>query len=149
MFYSYAQEVYQEIPDEIALAISISGCKLACKGCHSPETWKINYGQELTKEIIENLTKKHKYITTVLFYGGEWFKDKLLEFNNLIKSKGLKTALYTGLYLDELDSEIMFAFDYLKVGRYIEELGGLNSSSTNQRLYYKNQDITYKFWNFK
>ena len=29
----------------------------------------------------------------------------------------------------------MMNFDYIKLGPYIEQLGGLNSASTNQRFY--------------
>ena len=44
MFYSYPQEVLQEVPGEISLALSISGCPLRCKGCHSTETYKTDFG---------------------------------------------------------------------------------------------------------
>ena len=50
-------------------------------------------------------------------------------------------------------------FNYVKLGPYIEELGPLNSKTTNQRFYkvesvgyedgttgYELNDITYKFW---
>ena len=35
MKYVDAKVVFAEIPDEITLAISISGCPCHCKGCHS------------------------------------------------------------------------------------------------------------------
>lgn len=35
MKYSDAQVVFAEVPDEITLAISISGCPNRCPGCHS------------------------------------------------------------------------------------------------------------------
>ena len=42
------------------------------------------------------------------------------------------------------------AFDYVKLGPYIESLGGLKSEKTNQRLYKRVgeewQDITSSFW---
>jgi len=43
--YSYPQEVFQEIHGELTLALSISGCNLHCKGCHSSETWDQIMGQ--------------------------------------------------------------------------------------------------------
>lgn len=33
--YVDARVVFQEIPDEITLAINISNCPCHCKGCHS------------------------------------------------------------------------------------------------------------------
>ncbi len=44
-------------------------------------------------------------------------------------------------------------FDYIKLGPYIEAKGGLNKSTTNQRLYKivegKMMDITERFWKKK
>ena len=41
-------------------------------------------------------------------------------------------------------------FDYIKLGPYIESLGGLKSPTTNQRLYKREgdcwKDITATFW---
>lgn len=68
--------------------------------------------------------------------GGEW-EDDLVKKIKLCTDSGLKTALYTGLNLDEVESqniELLSVLDYIKVGRWIEELGGLNSTTTNQRL---------------
>ena len=67
-------------------------------------------------------------------------------------------AWYSGR--QELSKNIYLGwFDYIKLGPYIEELGPLNSKTTNQRFYevskeidnkgnptYKLVDITNKFW---
>ena len=41
-------------------------------------------------------------------------------------------------------------FDYIKIGSYIKELGGLDNLNTNQRFYHIENgqlvDWTYKFW---
>lgn len=134
MNFSYPQIVFQEVPDEISLALSISGCPLWCPGCHSSFTWDKDFGEKLTLETLENLLKKHKFITCVLFYGGEWELETLIKYLDFIKSKNLKTALYTGLNLDEIPKILFNKLDYLKFGRYIKELGGLNSEKTNQFL---------------
>lgn len=133
MFYSYPQEVLQEVPGEISLALSISGCPLRCKGCHSQETYKKDFGKELTEQELDRLLKKHKHISCVLFYGGEWEIDTLTNYLIKIKNKGLKTALYSGFELDFFSNEFLKHLDFIKVGSYIEELGGLGSENTNQR----------------
>ena len=137
MKYSYPQVVVAEVPDEISLALSISGCPLHCKGCHSSETWDKNFGKELTKERLCNLIKTHKYISCVLFYGGEWELPTLYYMCTVVKSYGLKTALYTGL--NDITSlqefKLLQVLDYIKYGAYKEKLGGLSSSTTNQRLF--------------
>jgi anaerobic ribonucleoside-triphosphate reductase activating protein len=129
--------VLQEIPGEITLVFTITGCSLNCKGCHSPYLWKKGTGNELSDDFIIELINKYKgIISCVLFMGGEWESD-LVNKIKLCNDYGLKTALYTGLNLDEVESsnkELLSVLSYIKVGRWIEELGGLSSITTNQRL---------------
>ena len=70
----------------------------------------------------------------------KWVKEEL----------DLNVAWYSGR--DTISNEINLEnFDYIKVGRYDEFLGPLNSRTTNQRLYKvvggKLFDITNRFWN--
>jgi anaerobic ribonucleoside-triphosphate reductase activating protein len=129
--------VLQEIPGEITLVFTITGCSLNCKGCHSPYLWKKGTGNELSDDFIIELINEYKgIISCVLFMGGEWESD-LVNKIKLCNDYGLKTALYTGLNLDEVESsnkELLSVLSYIKVGRWIEELGGLSSVTTNQRL---------------
>lgn len=133
LYYSYPQIVLQEVPGELSLALSISGCKLACKGCHSSETWDSTFGTKLTTDTLLALLAKHKHITCVLFYGGEWEPTTLTHFLKLIKTHNLKTCLYTGQELQDIPQAILTNLSFIKTGPYKEELGGLGSPSTNQR----------------
>lgn len=133
LYYSYPQIVLQEVPGEITLALSISGCKLACKGCHSTETWNPFYGSPLTNTSLASLITKHKHISCVLFYGGEWEPEALIKLLQLCKTYELKTCLYTGQEIESIPSTLLAELTFIKTGRYIEELGGLNSPNTNQR----------------
>ena len=138
MYFSSAFVTTHDVPDELALAISLSGCPLHCKGCHSAFTWDPKFGEELTNDKLEQLIKKNKYISCVLFYGGEWQMNRLMELIRVVKNNGLKVCLYTGLMLEEVvktKMELLSALDYIKVGRWIEEKGGLNKKTTNQRFY--------------
>ena len=61
----------------------------------------------------------------------------------------IKTAWYSGR--QELSKEInLNNFNFIKLGPYIEDLGPLNSKTTNQRFYKieegKLVDITNLFW---
>ena len=65
----------------------------------------------------------------------------------------IKTAWYSGRAgnPNNLNNQINpIPFDYIKFGPYIEELGGLKSEKTNQRLYKRVgeswEDITSSFW---
>jgi len=139
LFSSSNQITTQDVLDEIALAISLSGCPLHCKGCHSSFTWDPNFGEELTNEKFESLIVKNKYISCILFYGGEWQIDRLTELIMIAKKKyNLKVCLYTGLILEEIKQtkiQLLNILDYIKTGRWIEEKGGLNKKTTNQRYY--------------
>ena len=144
MRYSYPQIYLQEIPGEITLGISISGCPLHCKGCHSTETWPLDFGNEMDTTVLEQLFKKHKHISCFLIYDGLHDNNGFMELFNLAKAYNLKTALYTGLEMSDLSVELIAMCDYIKVGPYIAERGNLSEPSTNQKLFYNGIDITYQ-----
>jgi anaerobic ribonucleoside-triphosphate reductase activating protein len=153
--YLYFTITTREIPSYISLTIQITGCPIHCKDCHSPHTWDKDLGTDLTKEELIKLIESQKYIDCVLFFGGEWNKEYLIELLQVTKqyNKELKTALYTGRTLEWINKEykaVLSFLDYIKVGEYNKLLGSLEYPSTNQRLYKirRNnlEDITYKFW---
>ena len=146
LFFSNPQVVLQEVPDEISLALSISGCNLACNGCHSSETWVKTYGEELTNTILNNLLTKHKHISCLLIYDGMHNVNRLIELLVIAKSFNLKTAMYTGL--EHLEPELLAMLDYYKLGKYDKNLGGLSSPITNQKLY-KSLNNRTLFYDFK
>ena len=133
MYFSYPQVVLQEVPDEISLALSISGCNLNCKGCHSSETFDPKFGEELSLSKLAQMIDHQKYITCVLFYGGEWLIEELEVFIDYVKSRKLKVCLFTGRNLEYFSVEFLSKLDFIKVGRYRESLGGLKSEQTNQK----------------
>ena len=63
--------VFQEVPDEVTLAINISNCPNQCVGCHSQYLW-YDVGDVLDKEALDELVDKYKSgITCVCFMGGD------------------------------------------------------------------------------
>lgn len=153
--YQYAKVIFQEIPNEITLGISISGCTLKCKGCHSKELWE-DTGILLTIDELKRLLRQNKGITCVCFFGGEHDRSTLYFLLSYLYGK-VEVAWYSGL--DELphDGErLLRRLNYIKLGHYDESKGGLDSPTTNQRLYHVIhnagndsdnivlEDITYK-----
>lgn len=149
------QVTFAEIPDEITLCINLSCCPHRCPGCHSPYL-QTDCGEELTKDALDDLIKHNPGITCVLFMGGDGDKKTLCSLADHINIKyGLKVGWYSG-EIDLNFYQVGWHFDYIKVGPYIESLGPLNNSKTNQRLYkidrlYNQgqiikEDITNKFW---
>lgn len=127
--------VSQELPLHLSLCFYVKGCSLRCDGCHSPELWCEKQGILLTEELLTKLLVKYSgYVDCVIFMGGEWTVE-LNYYLDVIRSKyELKTALFTGLNEAEVALDLKEKLDYLKVGRYVKELGGLSSKNTNQQL---------------
>lgn len=62
--------VFQEIPDEVTLAINISNCPNHCVGCHSPYLMQ-DVGEVLDEAAMDSLLEKYgRNITCVCFMGG-------------------------------------------------------------------------------
>ena len=134
MRYNRIDVVFQEVPDEISLLFAIAGCHKRCKGCHSPELWDEENGQVLSSQIFRSHICKYKDdITCVCFFGGEWDKENLIYFLDIAKSLKLKTCLYTGS--TDVSEDIRLRLDFLKVGEWNRNLGGLDSPFTNQKFY--------------
>ena len=142
--------VFQEVPNETSLAINISGCPHKCEGCHSQYLWEYR-GNNLIEDIESIIDRYENFVTCVCLMGGDQNLDELLELIRLIKIKGLKTCIYSGL--DEITDFTRFIpyLDYLKIGHYQEESGGLDEMNTNQIFYQITdggiKDITSAFWN--
>lgn len=141
--------VFQEIPDHVTLAINISGCPNGCEGCHSPYLME-NVGEELTEAALSTLIGRYgSSITCLCFMGGDNSPDEVAALARFTHEQWpIKTAWYSGQTAFPTDST---AFDYVKLGRYQHESGGLRMQSTNQRLYARTNtngwsDITDRFW---
>ena len=123
--------VFQEVPNEISLCFSITGCKVGCKGCHSTELWHDQNGISLTNKNFTQWLKKYQgLISCVVFFGGEWQPTALIEKLLIAQHYGLKTCLYSGEKY--IDMDISHHLTFLKTGVWDEALGGLDSTKTNQ-----------------
>lgn len=133
--------VFQEIPDEVTLAINISNCPNRCEGCHSPYLWK-DVGKCLDVDELEALVKSYKSsITCVCFMGGDAAPDEVSRLATQIKQRynDLRVGWYSGR--NELPQNVASTpFDYIKIGRYDARYGPLDSPTTNQRMMKKLAD---------
>lgn len=144
--------VFQEIPDEMTLAINISNCPCHCPGCHSSYLWQ-DIGTPLTPLSLEALLGEYgDTITCVCFMGGDAEPqgvDMLARYVHKSHPE-LRVGWYSGRQI--VPSAIKKEdFDYIKVGPYIRHLGCLKERTTNQRLYKRVsgddfEDITQRFW---
>ena len=143
---------FQEVPNEVALTFTVTNCPYHCEGCHSP--WlQTDIGDELTESVIRSLLDKYQGAVTCVCFMGDG--NDPIAINRLVKyahSCGLKTCVYTGSHRN--DVEDMGFPTYFKEGKYVRDLGGLSSPSTNQRMWRmeedgKYHDITSWFWRKK
>jgi len=129
--------VFQEIPGEVTLALNISGCPNRCPSCHSPHLWE-DIGEELDEELLSGLLAKYSPgITCVCFMGGDSDPLEVGRLSVFVRESAagrIKIGWYSGKtgFATECSLE---NFDFLKLGPYVEKLGGLDSAPTNQRFY--------------
>lgn len=147
---------FQEVPDQMTLCINVSNCQHRCQGCHSPEL-RQDIGEDLERDLPALLEKHNDDITCVCLMGEGNDIDALCRCLAMIHRHGLLTCLYTGHDKPSAVIQALPYLDYLKLGHYDMSLGGLNTPSTNQRMYqlvfeksnpgYPSfYDITWKFW---
>lgn len=145
--------VFQEIPDEVTLAINLSLCPNRCEGCHSPYL-REDMGNELTTGELDKMIEPYRgEVTCICFMGGDGDPAEVARLAEHVheKYKGtFLTAWYSGRpqYPDGFRRS---AFDFVKLGPYIPDRGPLNKKTTNQRLYHllpdgRDEDITSRFW---
>lgn len=143
----------------VCVSLWMQGCPHHCPGCHNPELWNFETGQEqciitIIEEILDALFDNGlKRNFSVL--GGEplcpqniqstlqivdWLKD--------VAELDIKIFVWTGYELDELkqiyDINKLKNIDVLITGRYIEELRDITlkwRGSSNQQILYKGVDF--------
>lgn len=145
MKYLYCKEVFSEVPGEITLALSISNCQIKCKGCNQKELWE-DIGSILDSSVLKTLLQRHRGITCVLFMGSGNKEYQVLNSLAMEAHKnGLKVAVYLGedTIPEELDKSY---FDYIKIGHWDASKGGLDSPTTNQKMYFLEHQGDGTYW---
>lgn len=126
---------FQEVPNEISLVLNITGCTHHCDGCHSDYLAQ-DFGNYVDDDLPALLDRYKGMITCVCFMGGDQAIDNLREWLKRIKEEyDLKTCVYSGT--DDIDTfdNCLDYLDYLKIGPYKKEFGGLDNPNTNQKFY--------------
>ena len=140
-FFYNTNIVLQEVPNEISICFNISGCQLNCPGC----SWRNVDMQpkELSRDYyLEILDQNVGLASCVVFMGGEWKRSELIWLLESARERGYKTCLYTGQNSITLD--LLRLLDYIKMGPWRPQKGGLNHKSTNQ-VFFKLEQITHLF----
>ena len=138
--------VRDSIVDGIGIrdTIFLQGCPHHCKGCHNPQTWDDDGGEELSiTEILDLLSNSSNDIT---ISGGEpleQFNDLMYLLRGIKQTTNKRVWLYTGytfdfeFFTDRYVLNLLSCYvDVLVDGRFVESKKGeyLFRGSSNQRL---------------
>lgn len=134
------------------------GCPHKCEGCHNPETWDFEGGEEVTHdtilEVIEAITANGLH-RNLCIMGGESLCPENQFLTNLIinsvkeKLPDTKIYLWTGYCLEDLDmsnnriKSILEQVDCIIDGPYDKtkrDVSLFMRGSSNQRILYKGTD---------
>lgn len=125
----------------IRMVIWNQGCKMACPGCHNPETHNPCGGKEFDIEELKNeITKYAKYHQGITLSGGDPFlqPEANKELADHAHSLGLDVWAYCGKTYEQLrDNVLLSSCDVLVDGPFIQELRDITLAfrgSSNQRI---------------
>jgi anaerobic ribonucleoside-triphosphate reductase activating protein len=136
-----------------SLEIYMAGCKgnPHCKNCHNQESWSFLQGNEYNEEYFRNIKTKvenfNNLIDNIELFGGEPLDQDYNDLEQLLKD--IKTLnkpiwLFTRFNLKEVPNFVKEYCDYIKCGRYIQELKTTDNIQYNIRLATDNQTIYKK-----
>ena len=123
--------------DGVRYVVFTQGCKHRCPGCHNPETWAFNGGNEVPVEWIAAEYKKRKLLDGITLSGGDPFyqQEECMELLRLLP--GVNVWIYTGFEYEEIkDTELAQRADVLVTGPFIRDLKceGKPYGSSNQQV---------------
>lgn len=131
---------FNEVPEKTAVFLCLGDCERQCPGCHSPELCTpMEYGVSIPE--VEALVEEQLQLgaNAIVVLGGDCcYHFDLNDLHELLRvlSSHAPVCLYSG----EDDAWIKtFAYTagctWIKMGSYMEDKGGLESITTNQRFY--------------
>lgn len=124
----------------IRYVIFLQGCQHFCPGCHNPDTWDFENGEEVSVEKLAADISFRKYIDGITLSGGDPFyqQEECLKLLDLLPD--MNVWIYTGFEFDEIkDTELAKRADALVTGPFVEELKceGKMYGSSNQEIHRK------------
>ena len=136
----------REVPGESSICIYISGCCHNCANCHYPLLKEKDYGDKLIDFYRDIIALYRRQATCVCFLGeganGEIEHHEFRIAVDYAHQQALKACLYSGR---DVDIEAwMTMFDYVKLGSYRADKGGLESIFTNQVMWRKNSEGVFE-----
>lgn len=125
-----------------------------CPSCHNKESWNFNIGDLYNEVYFEKIKTKvqnfDNMIDSIQLFGGEVNDQNYIELEKLLRDlKALNKPiwLFTRYDLKDCPKFELELCDYIKTGRYAEELScndniqfGITLATSNQSIYKKGLD---------
>ena len=142
----------------VCVSLWMQGCPHHCKGCHNPEQWDFNGGNEIDIDILINeiliAIEANGIQRNFSILGGEPMAQRNISNTLYILEQvkkhfpNIKTYVWTGYTIEELlslyNKEILQNIDILIDGRFIlaeRDITLKLRGSKNQRILYKGTDF--------
>ena len=142
----------------ICVSLWVQGCPHHCKGCHNPEQWDFNGGNEIDIDILINeiliAIEANGIQRNFSILGGEPMAQRNISNTLYILEQikkhfpNIKTYVWTGYTIEELlslyNKEILQNIDILIDGRFVlaeRDITLKLRGSKNQRILYKGTDF--------
>lgn len=136
------------------LEIFISGCNSPhCESCCNPELWEFgsdNNYLEKFEEIKNKVKEFDNLIDNIILVGGcplDQNHTELIDFLKKLNTLDKEIFLFTRYSLGKVPYYIRRLCDYIKTGKYIEELKveenlqyNINLATSNQKIYKRGKD---------
>lgn len=139
--------------DGVCVSVWFQGCNFRCKGCHNPQTWSMNDGEEFTHTKIDEIKSllDDKYIDGLSFLGGEPLLERnyeiIKELSEYAKEKEKTVYVWTGYDWEEIKHlDILKSIDKIVCGKFILELRNISKycGSTNQEVIDVQSSLQYE-----
>jgi len=157
----YAGLIPNDFADGKGVCVSfwVQGCDVHCPGCHNPQTWDFNGGEELPKDILDQIDTAimaNGIQRNFSILGGEPFAEQNIKLTYTIldhvrrKFPDITIYAWTGHTIEELWERDALTKNTIKLvnvlidGPYIAEQRDITlplRGSRNQRILYKGRDF--------
>ena len=151
--------------ESVCVSLWVQGCPHRCAGCHNPEQWDFEGGEEYTPKvtnyIVDTLIPANGIIRNFSILGGEPLcKENVSEVSRIVTdirikyNDDLKIFIWTGYTLEQLKDMgsyhidvVLSNIDYLIDGPFIEAQRDITlklRGSSNQHIYKRTIGTNYE-----